>query len=364
MNALAELGRHMTFPNTTRHAGRSYRKQIAMSLPQPCAPPVPMNLYYGAESVSINFTMAFWGITCTQTFLFFINYPTDTLATKALVLWLWIMNTTHQCLLISGQYTAIVASDTIDPSYTSPPRFIREYLTSIFFTTAVSVPTQAYFAYRIHRFSHSKIITGALVFGIFLQLVGGVTLFAVDISDTTATQVTTNVSKYLILVHFTLSAILDIALAFFLCYFLWSTYFTMGARIKSTGAMLQTLTFITLNTGFWTAAIAVITATLAFIYPANFLYISFYFLLSPLYCNSLLCSLNTRTYVRSEGNRHRRSANVVRLSALGTSQSTEGPVRFRPIKVTQSDSAETGASTSQTEDAESASAKGVEQYVI
>ncbi len=49
-------------------------------------------------------------------------------------------------------------------------------------------------------------------------------------------------------------------------------------------------------------------------FPNNFLYISFYFLLSPLYCNSLLGSLNARVYLRSGGSAD--ANNTMRLSTF------------------------------------------------
>ncbi|KAI0804632.1 hypothetical protein BC629DRAFT_1195259 [Irpex lacteus] len=326
-------------------------------LPPPCAPPVPLNLYYGVQSVFVNLSMAFWGITCMQTFLYFVNYNNDRMSLKILVLSLWVLDTTHQCLLVSAVYEDIITGRILEPD-----KINGQYFITVILTTFVSTPVKGYFTYRIYKFTHNGILNAALVFGTFVGLVAGVVMFAVEVHSTTAAQITDNFRKPMILVEFSLNAILDLALALCLCYFLWRKSFSHVPRLKSTTMMLRSLTLITVNTGLWTAIISVITGVLAYVYSNNYLYISFYLLHSPLYCNSLLCSLNTRTYVRSEGEKHRRRVNVVQLSALETSQSTEGPVQFRPIKVTQNDSAEAGASGSQTEDAESS--KGGEQNVI
>ncbi|KAI0804591.1 hypothetical protein BC629DRAFT_1191629 [Irpex lacteus] len=261
--------------------------------------------------------MALWGITCMQTFLYFTNGFNDSRQLQAVVIFLWVMDTAHEFLLMSGMYVAIVTGETLIIGNNR-----MEYLVSIWFTVLVSVVTQSFFAYRIYKFSSNLLVSLILGFGVFLQLLSGTALFAIDVHATLAEEVTSSISKVIILIYLTISAVMDLSLSVGLCFFLWRTYFQGGLQTKSSSSMLQTITLVTVNSGFWTAACAIVSVVLAYVFPNNFLYISFYFLLSPLYCNSLLGSLNARVYLRSGGSAD--ANNTMRLSTFKIADSASG----------------------------------------
>ncbi|KAI0804586.1 hypothetical protein BC629DRAFT_1488146 [Irpex lacteus] len=278
------------------------------SLPADCLPPVYLGPYSGAEAIAIGFSMALWGMTCMQMFLYFTNNFNDERLLQALVIFVWILNTANEFLLLSGLYVAIVTGEIL---LIGNSRI--EYLVSIWFTVLVGVATQSFFAYRIYKFSKSLFATIVLAFGVFIQLVVGTALFAIEIRVGLGVQFQPAVSKAVVMTTLLISAIMDLSLSVGLCFFLWRTYPRGDLRLRSTAVLLQTVTLVTVNSGLWTAACAIVTVVFAAVFPDNLLFSSFSFLLAPLYCNSLLGSLNARVYIRSAA-----AANPTNASQLST----------------------------------------------
>ncbi|KAF8884623.1 hypothetical protein BD779DRAFT_767150 [Infundibulicybe gibba] len=260
-----------------------------------CAPlGVDLGPYAGVELLCTFFTMALWGVTCMQSFLYFFNNPTDSKYIKFLVVWLWIMDTVHQCLLISGSYKANVSGQIylID-------NVRAEYVIVLLFTSLVSVPTQTFFGYRIWRFADKNwIIPVLLAPAILFQLAEGIILIDLNLSATVGTEMTASTRQAILISNFAVGAAVDILLSAGLCFLLWRSYMIDGSSITQTNSMLHRLILFSINTGSWTALVAIATITMVVVFPGNFIYVGFYFVLSPIYCNSLLANLNARSYLR------------------------------------------------------------------
>jgi hypothetical protein len=77
-----------------------------------------------------------------------------------------------------------------------------------------------------------------------------------------------------------------------------------SAGFASTSHILQRLAMFAINTGFWTATFAVMSAIFTAVYRSNALSAVFSVPLSSVYCNTLLANLNARAYIRSEPTTH------------------------------------------------------------
>ncbi|KAF6754687.1 hypothetical protein DFP72DRAFT_898546 [Ephemerocybe angulata] len=259
-------------------------------------PTVDLSPYTGVEALGIFAAMALWGVTCMQTFLFFFTAnPRDTWQLRTLVVWLWVMDTVHQCLLASGNFKATITGDTMNLTH------IRtEYVYSILFTTLVSVPVQIFFSWRIWKLGKiaKAIFVGLLVPATMFQFVSGVLLAAFNSRLSRPDQITAKLGLSLIVAHLSVGAAVDIMVAALLCTLLWRTYLVNGITVKATTMMIHRLILFSINSGLWTAIFALLAMITAVRYPKNYIYIGIYFTLSPLYCNMLLANLNSRTYIR------------------------------------------------------------------
>jgi len=68
---------------------------------------------------------------------------------------------------------------------------------------------------------------------------------------------------------------------------------------KSTDRVIGRLIVVTVNTGLWTGVVALLIVILSTAYPNDIYYAWPSYVLSPLYCNTLLANLNSRKYIRS-----------------------------------------------------------------
>ncbi|KAK0195063.1 hypothetical protein F5146DRAFT_1172812 [Armillaria mellea] len=247
-------------------------------------------LFSGIEVLSVLFTMALWGISCLQMFLYFFNTQSDGHRIKCLVIWLWSMDTVHQGLIVSGVYKVIR-----DNATASTDHICFEYLIQVLFTILVTTPAQGFFAYRIWIFSDkNKVIISFLAPAILFQFVDGITF-----------QRRTNYSLPLLarqgvaIAYFINGAVVDLFIAVTVCLFLWRRYLRIGTATKETRSMIHRLILFSINTGTWPAVIAIITLVTLTLYPTYYLYTGLYFFLSPVYCNTVLASINARSYIQS-----------------------------------------------------------------
>ncbi|KAK0448785.1 hypothetical protein EV421DRAFT_1784555 [Armillaria borealis] len=241
--------------------------------------------------------MALWGISCLQIFLYFFNTQSDGHRIKCLVIWLWSMDTVHQGLIVSGVYKVIR-----DNATASTDHICFEYLIQVLFTILVTTPAQGFFAYRIWIFSDkNKLIISFLVPAILFQFVDGIIFMVINLPTTDELQFTST-SKGVAIAYFIDGAVVDLFITVTVCLFLWRRYLRIGNTTKETRSMIHRLILFSINTGTWPAVIAIITLVMLMVYPTYYLYTGLYFFLSPVYCNTVLASINARSYIQSVNN--------------------------------------------------------------
>ncbi|KAK0240665.1 hypothetical protein EDD85DRAFT_815805 [Armillaria nabsnona] len=273
-------------------------------------------LFSGIEVLSVLFTMGLWGISCLQIFLYFFNTQSDGRCIRCLVIWLWSMDTVHQGLIVSGVYKVIR-----DNATASTGHICFEYLIQVLFTILVATPAQGFFAYRIWIFSDkSKLIITFLAPAILFQFVDGISEYGretflcrtwspdpsfccvvfmiINLPATDELQFTST-SKGVAIAYFIDGAVVDLFIAVTVCLFLWRRYLRIGNTTKETRSMIHRLILFSINTGTWPAVIAIITLVMLMVYPTYYLYTGLYFFLSPVYCNTVLASINARSYIQS-----------------------------------------------------------------
>ncbi|KAK0240150.1 hypothetical protein EDD85DRAFT_476358 [Armillaria nabsnona] len=253
------------------------------------------------------------GISCMQIFLYFFNTQpqNDNCGIKFLVVWLWScilldfckfldvlyrsMDTVHQGLVASGLYKMIRENTTASTDH------IRlEYIIQILFTVLVAAPAQGFFAYRIWMFNNkSKSIITFLAPTILFQPIDGTIFMVINLPSTDKLQFTTSTSESVAVAYFIVSAAVDLFIAITTCFFLWRRYLRIGIMMKGTRSMMHRLILFSINTGTWPAVTAIVTVVMLMAYPTNYLYVGLYFFISPIYCNTVLASINVRPYIQS-----------------------------------------------------------------
>ncbi|KAH7920160.1 hypothetical protein BV22DRAFT_820024 [Leucogyrophana mollusca] len=258
------------------------------------SPPFPTGPNYGPMYMAMLLCVGLWGVSCMQTFLYFLRYPNDEISLKFLVFSVWLLDTTHQVLVVKGVYTYLVSQF---GNYQGLIDIVPEIIWAPLFTTIVGLLTQAFFVYRIWRFG--KNILALPVFWALAaayQLASCLVYVSKGTHASSALVLTDSLFTPLTISYFGTAAIVDVMIAACLTYKLLRDRSVGTKRYEK---MLQRLAIFSINSGAWTAIFSLLALALFAALPSNLIYVVFDFPLCSLYCNTLLANLNVRSHVRS-----------------------------------------------------------------
>ncbi|KAI9574193.1 hypothetical protein HD554DRAFT_5795 [Boletus coccyginus] len=257
---------------------------------------------YGPLYFAIFISTGLYGITCMQTFFYYVHYPKDSLRMKSFVAALWSLGTIHEAVTIAGVYKYIMAG-LADPATVMDVE--PELVFQILLGTLIAVPAQGFFVYRIYVFSEGNIVAPILwAIQAIYQIVASIlyvakSLYSVDGSIHVAwTTLDDSFFTGIITSILALGAVVDVLIAICMTFLLLRTRTANG--FASTAHILQRLIMFAVNTGIWTATFAVLALILLRAFPLTLLIAVFGYPLSPLYCNTLLANLNARAYILGE----------------------------------------------------------------
>jgi hypothetical protein len=222
-----------------------------------------------------------------------MNYPDDGRGMKFTVGWLWLMDTTHQILVIKTLYDICVTRfGNVASLAVIPPDFVAE----IIFTVLVSSTTQLFFTYRIWLFSGKKWIFPLLVIPtVITQIAIQAIYMAGLLIDGSLEQLKRQNPSAI--AYNAIAAGTDIFLACCMTYLLLAERTSNVS--ESTNQLIGRLVLFSLNSGIWTALVALSVAiTLAAVPLPDLIFPAVYTMLCPLYCNTVLANLNSRKYLK------------------------------------------------------------------
>jgi len=260
----------------------------------PAGPPsiaYNLNSSYGAIFLCSFISAALWGTTCTQTFTYFLNYPKDHTWIKLMVIWLWLMDTTHQALVVKAMFGIFVTRfGDVAALSIIPPDFVSE----IIFTVLVSSTAQLFFTYRLWLFSGKKWMFPLLVIpSVITQLVVQSIYMAGLLVNGSLPQL--KKENPMGIAYNAMAAATDVVLAGCMIFLLLSE----KSDFKSSNQLVGKLIMFTLNSGLWTALVATATVITILAIPLpGLIFPALYTLLCPLYCNTVLANLNSRKFLQ------------------------------------------------------------------
>ncbi|KAF9073878.1 hypothetical protein BDP27DRAFT_1400091, partial [Rhodocollybia butyracea] len=246
---------------------------------------------YGGEYISIHIVSVLWGISCIQIFAYFIRYPKDKAIVKILVIVLWSMLTIQVVCLIQPEYNFLIKSwgNLAALSVEAVGNSIQALMTAL-----TALVTQCFFTYRLYIFTSRRwlfpIIFLPLIIG---QLVVESITLHITFNTTNNQRLTAKSFVNPTIACNAFPVAIDAGLAACMTY--WLLKESKGAA--GSHAMIVRLITLTINSGFWTASVA-LAALVASIVSNIEMYGTIYYLLCPLYYNTVLANLNAREYIR------------------------------------------------------------------
>ncbi|KAI9454598.1 hypothetical protein HD554DRAFT_372794 [Boletus coccyginus] len=217
--------------------------------------PICGSLYFASVMSS-----GFYGVTCMQTFFYYVHYRNDPLRMKSFVAALWAFNTIHEALIIAGVYKYIMAGLANPASILNG---IPELL--LVFTGLVAVPTQGFFVYRIYIFNGRNIFGPLIWVPLAIYQLVSTILYVTKglyIADSSVHAVGLQVLnepffKDLASSSLSVAVTVDVLIAVVLMFLLVRKRAETG--FSSTAHVLQRLTVFVVNAGIWTATFAILS---------------------------------------------------------------------------------------------------------
>ncbi|KAF5387242.1 hypothetical protein D9757_006879 [Collybiopsis confluens] len=297
---------------------------------------------FGSEVAILPFAGALWGAICVQTFLYFVHQSKrDAMGLKLLVRLsgYGIQSPTknpfaHRFKVPPGSSTQdILLQASTEWGQTGKLFSIGQgFLWSLFCDTFASCPVQIFFALRLYRFSGNRKIY--LIFFIPIavaQPILYIVFLAFCYQGNLNSEATLVAVQNLLIAIWSLSAGADVLIAGCLLYYVHSLK-TKGVLVGFASAdhILDRIIVLTVNTGVWTAIVSVLTIALLTGLPSNPSYTAVTFLICPLYGNTLLANLNSRSYIAGKDWAEPSDSDLPkiafasRLSAGSTTNATSG----------------------------------------
>ncbi|KAI0631839.1 hypothetical protein C8Q77DRAFT_1129421 [Trametes polyzona] len=259
------------------------------NLPQlPQIPPGAIRLddTLGAAFLGHFVTTLLYGITTLQAFMYYRRNQKDSGVLKLSVFVLWILDSLHAGLITGAMYWYCITSFMNLRAVQQP---IWPIPTMIIVSNVSNSIVRAIFGYRLWKLSkHNRILPAIIAFfSVFIFV--DATYFSIELYSI---PLYSDINRFSWSLYLGLSveATVDLIVAVAQCVLLKG--FETG--IRRTDMVIRVLITYSINTGLLTSLCAIGALVSYAADPTKFIYFAFYFVLSKLYVNSLLATLNAR----------------------------------------------------------------------
>lgn len=248
---------------------------------------------YGAILVGGFLAAALSGIVTVQSFIYFKLYPTDLAWRKAIVAVIWSLDSIHTALVGASIWIYLIQNFGDTSKINDIPVTVAM---TIALTAILTFIVHCFFAHRIHKLSRCdwRISAPILAFA-FLRLCSASITTAEMIHLKTFSEFKQEF-RWIFTLGLALSSLVDILIAIFLCYSLQTT----RKAASSMDYIVNSVILYTLENNSLTSAATVISMVCWLVMPTNLIFMGLHFVISKLYANSLLATLNARKQLRQE----------------------------------------------------------------
>ncbi|KAK7062054.1 NAD-P-binding protein [Favolaschia claudopus] len=266
---------------------------------------------YGALIIAAYISCALWGINVMQSYLYYWNYPDDSWAVKTLVAFLLLVDTAHKILVTKVPWFTLVQNwGRVSAILASP----QEALHEAWVGSIIIVIVQLYFLRRIAKYKVAATTRHARSWWLWLIFIILVGLAILQVPLTVAYCVF-SINKANIFIPINLrikraglvaAAVVDFVNAGAMMMLLKDSDSALDGRYRSktTSRTIRRLTVITVNTGFITAVVAIISLVLDETASGTDFWTAIaQYPQCSIYFSAFLANLNARHYIRGvDGN--------------------------------------------------------------
>ncbi|KAJ7453144.1 hypothetical protein FB451DRAFT_672232 [Mycena latifolia] len=258
---------------------------VPMSNPPVVAPDV--TLFFGPFLIGVLLNTMLYGIMVVQAYLYYHRYRSDRTWFRYFVLYLFIMETANWVLDVGLIYEPLIIRYGTPEALTVSPILLRP---DAIITVFISTPIQFFFAWRISVITESWIMPMLISMLAIASFGGGAattTIVTLNPDFASFGSFHAEVNTWLIS-----SAACDVVVTSSLVWSLWSR----KTNIIAMDSYINKIIRLSVQTGFITAAAALLDMILSIVTPGTTLNFILDFPLSKLYTNSLISTLNARPW--------------------------------------------------------------------
>jgi len=262
-------------------------------LPPSNGPLVDLRTTYGAILIGVFFSAGFMGITVSQAWQYYNNFPKDPLYLKAVVAYIVIVELLRLAFSINGEYYYLVLE------WGNPlalANLVWSSQITLLLSALVEVVVRLYFAYRVFIMSrHNWYITPVIVLLALANMAVGGATWAISLKDTVVTDHTALLHSFGT-AGLSLGLVTDWSISLSLIYFLLKS----RTGMSQTNSIINYIVFYTINMGLITSMTDVVVLGLSLWNSAKpqLYFLALFQVLGNLYAISLLASLNSRMSIR------------------------------------------------------------------
>ncbi|KII85476.1 hypothetical protein PLICRDRAFT_94383 [Plicaturopsis crispa FD-325 SS-3] len=256
----------------------------------------PSDLYQtiGALEIGVWVSTFLYGCQTFQTYFYFTRRSTnDPLGMRLGIAVLWLAELAHTASA-SQTIWSMTTTDFGHPERLTETHSLRGLYVSVLIADFVGPAVQAFYAWRIRRFSGSYYVSGVCLLLLFARVLAGVGLMALGFRSSNIGQFE-QMAPWLFLVVMILSAVTDVLIASAMCYYLRQK---RQNSFRRTAALLDRLMYWTVQTGLLTSLATLFELALFIAMRSTFVWIAPQLTITKLYSNTLLATLNGRETLR------------------------------------------------------------------
>jgi len=252
---------------------------------------------FGPAYIGGMVTMILYGITSLQTYMYFMNYRDDGVATKSFVVALWILDTLHVSLMCHALYYYLIINY-------GDAAALADGVWSLFASVAVNLciacSVQGFFTVKIFYLCRNNVrwlVTTPIIVSVVAHLGFGietVVLIFIKKQFSSLSQLT----FYAVTPFGAALVISDTLITIALCVLLRER----GSRtvFPRTKRLVDTLVIYAINRCLLTSLVAIVEVVMWAVDTQSSWFMAIDFTIGKLYANSLLASLNSRNFLRGQ----------------------------------------------------------------
>ncbi|KIS71832.1 uncharacterized protein UMAG_00262 [Mycosarcoma maydis] len=279
-----------------------------------------MDLLLGCMYIGVMLNVWLFGFSIVQAYIYYVNFKTDKPLMRYFVLFLVIADTVNAVFDQVFMYQYLV-SNFGNLEYASKSN--RAFAADPVLTGIIAFSTQLFFAWRVYKLMHSKIMPAFIAAGALISLLS-------SIGTTIGVEIVLLFSEFqkfqeVVILWLGFAALTDLLITGSLVY----TLNKSRTGFAATDDVITKLIRMTLQTGALTTLFAIVDLIL-FLASTTTLHLVFNLPLAKLYVNSLLSTLNARVTIGQGPQQYTMEGSTSDNARRGISTRTKRSNVFRP----------------------------------